>query len=88
MIHEERVERHCAGIEEIIENMKKNFVTMQEKLVEMGERNKIQLHNLEMAFINANKSIKFEKILTNKPEIRVLITNIIVIKDHITSRTA
>lgn len=61
LIHEERVERHCAGIEEIIENMKKNFVTMQEKLVEMGERNKIQLHNLEMAFINANKSIKCGK---------------------------
>ena len=58
LIHEERVERHCAGIEEVIEKMKRDFESMQERLVEMGEQNKMEVHNLEMAFNNANKSIK------------------------------
>lgn len=60
LIHEERVERHCAGIEEVIENMGKEFISMQDKLVEMADQNKSDILNLEMAFNTATKSLKWE----------------------------
>ena len=58
LIHEERVDRHCAGIEEVIENMQKQYEELQESLKEMAEKNKIEINNLEILFNNANKSIR------------------------------
>ncbi len=57
-MHDERVERHCAGILEAIENTKKDFENTQNKLLEMAEQNKSDILDLEVAFTNATKSLK------------------------------
>lgn len=57
-MHEERVERHCAGIEQAIENMQKQFLSLQTNLNEMGNQNKSDILNLEVAFNNATKSLR------------------------------
>jgi hypothetical protein len=52
------VERHCAGIEEVVANMEKEFQQMQLKLVEMANQNKSEILNLEIAFNSATKSLR------------------------------
>ncbi len=57
-MHDERVERHCSGILEAIENTKKDFEATQNKLNEMAEQNKSDILELEVAFTNATKSLR------------------------------
>lgn len=57
-MHEERVDRHCAGIEEAIENMQKQFLALQTSLNDMANQNKSDVMNLEVAFNNATKSLR------------------------------
>lgn len=57
-MHEERVERHCSGIEEAIDNMQKQFINMQNNLNEMANNHKSDVLNLEVAFNNATKSLR------------------------------
>ena len=57
-MHDDRVERHCNGIQEAINQMQKFFDDMQNNLNEMGNQNRLELQNLEVAFTNATKSLK------------------------------
>ena len=57
-MHEERVERHCAGIEEAIESMQKQFVSMQNQLNEQANQNRSHVLDMEVAFNTASKSIR------------------------------
>lgn len=56
------MERHCAGVDEAIENMKKQFNSVQSKLNDMATQNKSEILNYEMAFTNATKSSRFENL--------------------------
>ncbi len=56
LLHDERVERHVAGVDEAIEKIKVNFEETQAKLGDMSQQNKVDVFNLEMAFLNASKS--------------------------------
>lgn len=56
IMHEERVERHVAGVEEAVERIKNSFEATQSKLGEMSTQNKTDVFNLEVAFLNASKS--------------------------------
>ena len=60
-MHDERVERHCSGVLEAIENTKKDFESTQNKLMEMAEQNKSDILEMEVAFTNATKSLKYLK---------------------------
>ena len=55
-MHDERVDRHCAGVEETIEKLKSNFEATQTRLADMSTQNKSDVLNLEVAFLNASKS--------------------------------
>lgn len=57
-MHEERVERHCAGVQEAIENMHKQFLSLQQNLIDKANQNKSAVLNLEIAFNNATKSLR------------------------------
>jgi hypothetical protein len=57
-MHEERVERHCAGIDEAIQNMQKQFLTMQNNLNEMAEQHRSSVIDMEVAFNSATKSLR------------------------------
>lgn len=57
-MHEERVERHCAGIEEAIQNMQKQFLTMQNNLNDMAEQHRSSVIDMEVAFNSATKSLR------------------------------
>ena len=60
-MHEERVERHCSGIEEAIEGMKKSFLIMQKNLNDMATQHKSDVLDMEVAFLSATKSLKYKK---------------------------
>ena len=49
-MHEERVERHCVGIDEAIQAMQRQFVTMQADLNEQANQNRSHVAYLEVAF--------------------------------------
>ncbi len=55
-MHDERVERHVAAVNEAIDKIKVNFEATQAKLGDMSQQNKVDVFNLEMAFLNASKS--------------------------------
>ena len=57
-MHDERVDRHCKGIEEAIKNMEKKFLSMQTYLNELATQHRSDVLNLEIGFNNANKSIR------------------------------
>lgn len=57
-MHEERVDRHCKGIEETIENMQKQYESMQNKLNELATQYREDTNNLETEFVNATKSLR------------------------------
>jgi hypothetical protein len=57
LMHEERIDRHCAGIEEVIEGMQRKYEDLQDSLRDMSEKNKEEMANLEILFNNANKSV-------------------------------
>ena len=56
VLHDERVERHCAGVEEAVEKLKASFETTQSQLGDMSAQNKTDVFDLEVAFLNASKS--------------------------------
>ncbi|RNA29598.1 coiled-coil domain-containing protein [Brachionus plicatilis] len=58
IMHEERVERHCAGVQEAIDNMQKQFLSLQQNLIDKANQNKSAVLNLEIAFNNATKSLR------------------------------
>ena len=57
-MHDERVDRHCAGIEESNEKLKKKFDVTQQTLNDMNNQNKQEVSDLEIEFLNASKSSK------------------------------
>ncbi len=57
-MHEERVERHCSGVEETMGNMQKQYEGMQNKLVELATQYKADIYNLESDFVSATKSLR------------------------------
>ena len=57
-MHDERVDRHCKGIEEAIKNMEKKFLSMQTYLNELATQHRSDVLNLEIGFNNANKAIR------------------------------
>lgn len=57
-MHEERVERHCAGVQEAIDNLHKQFLSLQQNLFDKANQNKSAVLNLEIAFNNASKSLR------------------------------
>jgi hypothetical protein len=57
-MHEERVERHCVGIEEAIQAMQRQFVAMQNELNDQATQNRSHVADLEVAFNTASKSIR------------------------------
>ena len=65
LLHDERVERHVAGVDEAIEKIKVNFEETQAKLGDMSQQNKVDVFNLEMAFLNASKSKTWVAFLKN-----------------------
>ena len=58
IMHEERVERHCVGIEEAIQNMQKQFILMQDNLNDQANHHRSNVIDLEVAFAAATKSIR------------------------------
>jgi hypothetical protein len=58
LMHEERIERHCAGVEQVIEQMQRQYEELQDTLRDMGERNRDEMTSLEVLFNSANKSIR------------------------------
>ena len=58
ILHEERVERHCVGIEEAIKNMQKQFVHMQDNLNDLANQHRSSVIDLEVAFNAATKAIR------------------------------
>ena len=58
LMHDERVDRHCKGIEEAIKNMEKKFLSMQTYLNELATQHRSDVLNLEIGFNNANKAIR------------------------------
>lgn len=63
-MHDERVERHCAGIDDAIEGMKRDFIAMQNALNEMATQHKSDVLNMEVAFLSATKSLKLKQLFT------------------------
>lgn len=57
-MHEERVERHCAGVQEAIDNLHKQFLSLQQNLFDKANQNKSAVLNLEIAFNNASKTLR------------------------------
>lgn len=57
-MHEERVERHCKGVEDAIQNMENKFLSMQTYLNEMANQHRSDILSLEVAFSQANKSLR------------------------------
>jgi hypothetical protein len=57
-MHEERVDRHCSGVEETMENMQKQYDGLQTKLQELATQYKDDMSNLESDFISATKSVR------------------------------
>ena len=57
-MHEQRVERHCLGIEETIQNLQKQYNDLQNDLKETSEVKKKDIFNMETLFNTANKSLR------------------------------
>jgi hypothetical protein len=58
LMHEDRVERHCKGIEQTISNMEKKFITMQTDLIEAAQQNKLIVSGIESEFATVTKSLR------------------------------
>ena len=65
ILHEERVDRHCSGVEETMENMQKQYEGMQAKLQELAAQYKDEIYNLESDFVSATKSIRLQVLQEN-----------------------
>jgi hypothetical protein len=57
-MHEQRVDRHCAGVEKVIEELHIQYEQLQVDLKQMNETNKTDISNFEILFNNANKSMR------------------------------
>ena len=70
IMHEERVDRHCSGVEETMENMQKQYEGMQTKLHDLASQYKDDIYNLETDFVSATKSVRLialqEKLLKDR----------------------
>lgn len=58
IMHDERVERHCKGVEETIAQIQKQYEEMQNKLIEQANQYKEDTANLEILFVHATKSLR------------------------------
>lgn len=57
-MHEDRMNRHCAGIDEVIQDLQAQYKSLQDSLKLTSSQNKSDMLNLEILFNNANKSIR------------------------------
>ena len=57
-MHEERVDRHCRGIEDTISNMEKKFIAMKDSLNKSATENTTKIANFEIEFTRATKSLR------------------------------
>lgn len=59
-MHEERIERHCRGVEETIESIHKQYEQMQNKLLDLTAQYKENMAIFETSFITATKSLRLK----------------------------
>ncbi len=57
-MHEERVERHCKSVEDSMENLQAQYDGLQTKLVDLTNKFKDEILDLESDFISATKSLR------------------------------
>ena len=62
LMHEDRIDKHCAGIEATIDTCRKDFELMQAKLNDISEKNRSDVINLEIEFNNITKSFRLIKL--------------------------
>ena len=78
-MHEERIERHCRGVEETIESVQKQYEQMQNRLIDLAAQYKENMAVFETAFITATKSMRLKKNSLKEKLLKFLIYFIFII---------